>query len=483
AVVSDMRDVIEIEPNNSPATAMKLAVPSAVNGRIAATVADQTDDEDFFRFDAKAGEQWIIETQAAQRGSPIDTKIEVLQGDGKPVPRLQLQAVRNSAVTFRGIDSTATDVRVDNWEEMELNQFFYLQGEVAKLFRAPQGPDSGFQFYSLNGKRRNYFDTSATAHANEEPCYIVEPHPVGAKLVANGLPVFPLYFANDDDAERKLGSDSKIHFTAPADGSYLVRVTDNRGHSGERFVYRLIVRAPKLDFKVTLDGANPTVPSGSGQSFTLKAERFDDFEGEIKIDITGLPPGFVASTPLVIEAGHTSAAGTLHAALNAPVPTETNWSKSEVIASAEINGQRVFKNAANFGTIKLGDQPKLFVALEPSALASTNLAAAAKPLELTIAPGQTIPAWIKVRRNGHDDLVTFSVDNLPHGVIVDNIGLNGVLMPKGENERQIFLAAAKWVPETDRLCFAIENQAGRQTSLPVMLHVRKAMPAQSASAK
>ena len=44
----------------------------------------------------------------------------------------------------------------------------------------------------------------------------------------------------------------------------------------------------------------------------------------------------------------------------------------------------------------------------------------------------------------------------------------------GETEREIFLTAAKWVPETDRLCFAIENQAGRQTSLPVMLHVRKA---------
>ena len=32
---------------------------------------------------------------------------------------------------------------------------------------------------------------------------------------------------------------------------------------------------------------------------------------------------------------------------------------------------------------------------------------------------------------------------------------------------------AKWVPETDRLCYAIENQTGRQTSTPVMLRVRK----------
>jgi hypothetical protein len=48
-----------------------------------------------------------------------------------------------------------------------------------------------------------------------------------------------------------------------------------------------------------------------------------------------------------------------------------------------------------------------------------------------------------------------------------------VLIPTGENDRQIFLTSEKWVPETDRWCYAIENQAGRQTSLPLLLHVRK----------
>ena len=99
-----------------------------------------------------------------------------------------------------------------------------------------------------------------------------------------------------------------------------------------------------------------------------------------------------------------------------------------------------------------------------------------KPLEITIVPGKSVPAMLRIQRNGHDDLVTFTVENLPHGVIVDNIGLNGVLIPKGENDRQIFLSAAKWVPEQDRLCYAVENQAGRQTSLPILLHVRKQPP-------
>jgi hypothetical protein len=106
-----------------------------------------------------------------------------------------------------------------------------------------------------------------------------------------------------------------------------------------------------------------------------------------------------------------------------------------------------------------------------------------QPLELTIAPGQLIPAWLKLKRNGHEDLVTFFAENLPHGVIVADIGLNGVLIPKGESERRIFFSADRWVAEQDRLFYMIEQQAGRQTSRPVLLKVRRATAKESASAK
>jgi hypothetical protein len=338
----------------------------------------------------------------------------------------------------------------------------------------------------MNGKRRAYFDTSPTAHALEEPCYVVEPHAPGAKLAATGLPIFTLYYANDDDGERRLGTDSKLHFTAPSDGPYLVRVTDTRGRSGERFAYRLVIRDARPDFKVTLEGANPTVNAGSGQAFSIKAERSDGFDGEIKIDISGLPAGFTASTPLVIQAGHTEARGAIHAALDAPKPEGTNATMSKVTATATLDGKEVTREVNNFGTIKLGEKPKLFVFLEPATdSSSTNQSGPPenKSVQLTVAPGQTIPALLRVERNGHQELITFTVENLPHGVIVDNIGLNGVLIPKGDNERQIFLTAAKWVPETDRLCYALENQAGKQTSVPVMLHVRKPGSKGTASAK
>jgi hypothetical protein len=218
----------------------------------------------------------------------------------------------------------------------------------------------------------------------------------------------------------------------------------------------------------------------------VTAERLDGFEGEIRVDISGLPAGFTVSTPLTIQAGQTEARGTIYAMEDASAPG-TNATSSKLVATAMINGKKIKKEVNNFGTIKLIEKPKLLVGLEPSHSSPNQMATnskSAEPLELTIVPGRSIPAWLKVQRNGFEELITFTVDNLPHGVIVDNIGLNGVLIPKGQSEREIFLNAAKWVPEQDRLCFAIENQAGRQTSRPVMLHVRKSAPsAQTASTK
>jgi Bacterial pre-peptidase C-terminal domain len=475
-VVNDTPELVEVEPNDSPTQAMRIPVPGMVDGRIWSTNQAAPADVDLFEFEARSSQTLAIETDAARRRSPIDTKIEILYPDGKPVEQILLQAVRDSHVTFRAIDSVTDDLRVENWQEMELNQFMYLQGEVCKIFRMPQGPDSGFQFYSIGGKRRDYFGTSGVAHALDEPAYIVQPRESTAKLEPNGLPVFTVYYSNDDDSDRKLGADSRLLFKPPADGKYLVKVTDTRGHSGERFAYRLIVREAKPDFKVTLNGASPVVNAGSGKEFSVSAERIDGFEDDIKIDITGLPAGFAVSSPIVIEAGHLEAKGTINAEIDASKPNETN-AVTKVTASAMVGGQQVLKEANNLGKIQLGEKPKLFVSLEPYDEKATNFVERSisdLPLEITVIPGQSIPAWLKVKRNGHDDVITFSVEGLPHGVIVDNIGLNGVLIPKGEDMRQIFLTTAKWVTDMDRFCFAKAAQAENQTSLSVLLHVRKA---------
>lgn len=490
-LVSSLPTVVESEPNDKPEQATKLAAPGVADGRVMPSSERPSEpDVDLYRFEAKKDQTWIVETVAARRGSPADTKIEVLDTSGKPVPRVLLRAVRDSYFEFRPVPPDGTTARLKNWEEMELNDYLYMNGEVVKLFLAPRGPDSTWDFYELNGKRRCYFDTSAASHAIDQACYIVEPLPPGSTPPPNGLPTFPLNYVNDDDSERKLGSDSRLTFVAPADGSYLVRVSDARSIGSERHTYRLVVREAKPDFSVTVAIDSMAVPPGSGVGFTVKADRVDNFDGDIRVDVSGLPAGFTASTPVVVQAGHTEARATVLAAADAPAPAEQSINKIKLTATSTVAGRTLTKDVPNgFGKLTLGAKAPVTVALSPTeppstrpTTQSTTVASSgdAKTPELTIAPGQMISAWLSCDRDTHKGLVSFDVQNLPHGVIVADIGLNGVLIPADESRRQIFLTCASWVPEQDRLCFARAREAGNPTSKPVLLHVRK--PVQQAAA-
>lgn len=332
-------EALEAEDNDAPARAMPIPAPGAVSGRF-----DRAGDADLYRFEARRGQRWVIETQAAQRGSPADTRVEILDAAGRPVPRVLLRAVRDSYITFRPVASDARGARLWQWEEMDLDQYLYMQGEVVRLFRAPRGPDSEWDFYALGGRRIGYFDTSPTAHALDEPCYIVEPHPPGATFPPNGLPTFTLYYANDDDALRRLGTDSCVHFTAPADGAYLVRVTETRGFSGDRYVYRLIVREAHPDFRVRVEGADARIPAGSGRAFTVHVDRIDGFDGPVRIDAEDIPAGYRISTPLVVEAGHFQAEGTVFAETDAP---KTPAGRPRLTARAVVDGREVVRGPAS----------------------------------------------------------------------------------------------------------------------------------------
>ena len=482
AKVSESVGQIEIEPNDSPGDARKHPLPLQISGRIVGE-----GDLDAFCFRAKAGTTYVLETNAARSGSPLDTRLEVLAANGQPVRRVTLQAVRDSAINFRPINSTQTNCRVDNWEEMELNEFLWLEGEVVKLFRAPRGPDSGFEFYKgINGQRRTWFGTSASAHAKDSPCYIVRPVSSGGKIISTGLPVFHVNYENDDDALRQFGTDSRLFFTAPVTGEYVVRVNDSRGRHGAGFSYQLTVREAKPGFKVTLEGGNPTIPAGSGRGFSVKAVRVDGFAGAIRVDLPTMPKGFHITTPLIIQAGHDRAHGAIHAADNA-LAGKSYKLEGTVTASATIGGKIMTQNVNTLGTLKVGGKTDMYLGLETAATLkmrdavkgerkfgmNTGALAVLKPLEITIAPGESVPLWLAIQRAGRKGIQKISVGNLPHGIIIDNIGLNGVEIAAESDRREIFLACARWVPETDRLIFAAN---GKLTSLPLLLKVRRKSP-------
>ena len=86
----------------------------------------------------------MLGVTAARSKSKHDSRIEVLDTAGAPLERVVLQAVRDSWFTFRGKDSNQSDdFRVQNWREMELDEYLYAGGEVVKLWHYPRAPDSG----------------------------------------------------------------------------------------------------------------------------------------------------------------------------------------------------------------------------------------------------------------------------------------------------------------------------------------------------
>lgn len=468
-----MSEIAEAEPNGDEQP-QSIPAPATVRGVIQGAGVDEPD-VDTFRFAAKAGERWIIEVNAARSKSPLDSYLQILDADGQPVPRVKLQAVRDSYFTFRGKDSnTVDDFRLHNWEEMELNEYLYCNGEVVKLWLYPRGPDSGFKVYPGEGKRYGFFDTTPTAHALQEPCYIVEPYAPDAVIRPNGLPVFTLYYENDDDSRRRFGSDSVIHFTAPEDGDYRIRLTDVRGFSGQEFKYSLQVRPAQPDFKMSIRNQNPTVNAGGGKEFQVRVDRQDGFDGEIRVDVEGLPPGFRVTSPLVIQAGQNVAFGTIYAEADAPKPTAENAKSSRLTAVATIYGNEVRKPIGSLGEIKLADRAKVIVQLESIDQEGEE---SQGPLELTIRPGQTIRARVVADRKQFGGIISFGKEdsgrNLPHGVFVDNIGLNGLMMRAGQNERVFFITAAPWVPDQTRTFHLMARVEGNQTTQPVILHVKR----------
>jgi hypothetical protein len=299
------------------------------------------------------------------------------------------------------------------------------------------------------------------------------------------LPSFPIYYSNDDDGDRKLGRDSRLLFTAPADGWYVIRVVDSRGEAGERYIFRLTVRTPHPDFHINVVGANPTVNAGSGQQFKVQADRLDYFDGDIRVDIAGIPPGFFVTSPLVIQAGHLEAEGLLYALDGAPQPVPQNAGLSEITATAQIDRREVAHRVGSLGQIKLGKAPNVVVHLQPAQTAAAAANSKPPPIpEVVLAPGTTTTCKLSIDRHGFTGSLEFDVNDLPHGVIVDNIGLNGILIPAGQNEQTVYLSAAPWVAPIDRLFFAVSKTArdqpkvDGQASLPVWLRIRR--PGQSA---
>jgi hypothetical protein len=107
-----------------------------------------------------------------------------------------------------------------------------------------------------------------------------------------------------------------------------------------------------------------------------------------------------------------------------------------LVASAVIDGAGVTRVADPVDPISV-------VALAPR----PDLVVTTGAQRIEVAAGQQVALTVSIERhNGFTARVPISVMNLPHGVRVDDIGLNGVMITEQETTRTIHIVVERWVP-------------------------------------
>jgi hypothetical protein len=437
-VVADGRQAVEAEPNDEPGKATQVATPGGVSGRI-----DRSGDSDLYRFEAKKGQRLIVEVFGSRLGTTIDPVVEVLDAQGKSVPRAVLRPVAETFVAFRDHPSTGRGIRLTVWDDLAIGDYVLMGRELTRMFSMPRNPDDDAIFWGSGGERVGMLETTPEHHPMGQPIYKMEIHPPGATFPPGGIPPVTLVYRNDDGGPA-FGRDARVTFDPPADGTYLVRVEDGRGFGGETYGYHLVVRRPKPDFRVTLNNDNPNVPRGGTMIVTATVTRLDGFEGPVEIKLEGLTEGITA-TSATIERQQYSADLALMADASAPATSQLTW---KAVARALTDSS---SDAELVHTIDPGGSRSGFITVTPA----PDLKLAAAPERVTIQPGERVEMKFGVERNPNfSGRVPIDVRNLPHGVRVLNIGLNGVLVTEKQTERSVFLYAEPWVQPMERPFYA-----------------------------
>jgi hypothetical protein len=440
-VVGEFAEVTEQGANDEPAGANAAATPATINGRI-----ERPGDVDVFRFAAKKGQRLIVDVNARRLGSPLDSFVEVLDSGGRPVPQATLRCLAQTYTVFRDHDSAGVGIRIESWSELAVNDYVMIGDQLLRIQALPKNPDDDCRFFDVRGQRVGYLGTTPAQVSAGTPIYKVGIHPPLTQFPPNGMPIFTMLYQNDDGGPL-YDKDSRVFFDPPADGEYLVRIRDVRGHGGPAHAYRLSVRPPRPDFAVSFSPGSPQVWQGGAAPVSVSCDRFDGFDGVIAVALENLPAGFTAPAT-TIPAGELSTALALYAEPSAASPPK-DAPRLKLVAKATIDGKEVSHEVA-------GELPS---AVEPGDIVTT-----VEQTEVTIQPGRQAKLTVKIeRRNDFKGRVPIEVRGLPHGTRVLDIGLNGILITERETQRTIVLYSEPWAEPTSHPFVVLARREGKNT--------------------
>jgi hypothetical protein len=222
-------------------------------------------------------------------------------------PKYFLHAEDAGGISPSGLPFRVNDL--PNVLEVEPNDVVAqaTKGEAPCAFNGVIDKPGDVDFFRFAAKKGQVFDIHCYARRLGSP---LDPVLYVYNAQGGGL------VANDDMP----GSpDSYVRFTVPADGEYLLSVTDHLKKGGPTYVYRVEVRPvqPRVSVGVPQfaqylqDRQWITVPRGNRYATLLTTTR-QDWGGELALDAKGLPakvsmtadpvPAFMGAWPVVFEA-------------------------------------------------------------------------------------------------------------------------------------------------------------------------------------
>jgi hypothetical protein len=464
--VGDAPEVAEREPNDSVEQAQQVSLPVTINGHISGgSDSGKNPDEDYFRFTAKKGEKLSIEVMAARLGSPLDSVIEILDAQGNAIPRATVRCLNETTTTLADRDSRTSGIRLVSTSGLHERDYLMVGDELNRIDYIPDQPDADTILKSMGGLRMAYLGTSPDVHAVNTPVYKAQILPADAEFPSNGLPVFHLTWRNDDGGPG-YGSDSKLDFVAPADGDYLVHLRDVRGMEGPDFAYRLSMRDETPDFRLKSEPANPNIPRGGATIVKVSLDALRGFDSPIDIAVKGLPNGVSASQAQILP-GQVSTMVVLTAAPDAVA--DAHPVAIQFVGHATVDGHELVRVANQEGG---KDEPLQLASITPN----PDVTVTTEAKEVALEPGKEVTVTLKVdRHNGFTGRVPCLIENLPPGVRVVNVGLNGVLVTEKQTSRTFTLRAEDWAAPIDRPIYVValveSNSPTSHPSPPILLKV------------
>lgn len=241
-----------------------------------------------------------------------------------------------------------------------------VSGELPLALNGVIAREREADFYRFTAKAGQVFDVHCYARRLGSPLdsVMVIYNMSGGAIIAN------------DDA---VGPDSYFRWTVPANGDYVLSVTDHLGKGGPTYFYRvefaavqpkLSVTIPKVDiFGYSQERQTLTVPRGNRMATMVVANRFD-VGGDLLLGADGLPAGVTLQSdtmpaglnaiPVVLEAKPDAAVagslGQLTAALADPKMKLTGGFEQSVILVGVPNQGIYWKLDTDRAAFAVGDE-------------------------------------------------------------------------------------------------------------------------------